>query len=227
MSKENLIRWGGPAAVAGGLAYLAVALLTVAIYVYEVLRGPVFEAHAFIHAFDTPMFGLLAIGLTGLYLHQRDRFGKAGKAGFVLAFAGFGLGFLASLAVIVVGLTMGDEATLGVLDMLAHPLPQLFYTIGSLLFGIATYRAGMLPRVAAVMVAVAPVLLLAMMMSGLVGPDQAVHVATGESEVLLLAFVSGPAFRRSGPSCGLLGHHDLPFWGRVASSLISRLPRRF
>ncbi len=174
MSKEKLVRWGGPAAVAGGLAYVVVALLTVAIYLYKVLQGPVFEAHAFIHAFDAPMFGLLAIGLTGLYLCQRHRFGKAGKAGFFLAFAGFGLGFLASVAVVVVGLTVGDEATLGVLDLLAHPLPQLFYAIGSLLFGINTYRAGMLPRVAAVMVAVAPVLLLAMMMSGLVGPDQAV-----------------------------------------------------
>lgn len=172
MSREKLVRWGGPAAIMGGLAYVAVALLTVAIYFYEILRGPVFEAHAFIHAFDAPMYLLLTVGLTGLYLRQRDRFGKAGKAGFFLAFAGFGLGFLASVAVIVVGLTVGDEATLGVLDALAHPLPMLLYTVGSLLFGLATYRAGMLPRLPAVMVAVAPGLLFAMMTVGLVGPDR-------------------------------------------------------
>ncbi len=166
MSKEKLIRWGGPAAIMGGLAYAAGGLLFVAIYVYKVLQGPVFEAHAFIHAFDAPMFGLLTVGLTGLYLLQKGRFGKAGKAGFFLAFAGFGLGFLASLAVVVVGLAVGDEATLGVLDALAHPLPMLLYMIGSVLFGVDTYRAGMLPRVAAVMVAVGPASFPAIVMGG-------------------------------------------------------------
>ena len=156
MSEEKLIRWGGPAAAAGGLAYAAIGLLTVSIYVYGVLQGPVFEAHAFIHAFDAPMFLLLSVGLTGLYLLQQGRFGKAGKAGFFLAFAGFALAFVGSVAIIVVGLTVSDEATLGVLDALAHPLPMLLYTVGSLLFGIATYRAGLLPRLAAVMVAVGP-----------------------------------------------------------------------
>ena len=156
MSEEKLIRWGGPAAVAGGLAYAAMGLLTVSIYVYGIFHGPVFEAHAFIHAFDAPTFLLLTVGLTGLYLLQKGRFGKAGKAGFFLAFAGFALAFLASIAVIVVGLSVSDEATLGVLDVIAHPLPMLLYMLGSLLFGIATYRAGLLPRLAAAMVAVGP-----------------------------------------------------------------------
>ena len=156
MSEGKLIRWGGPAAVAGGLAYAAIGLLTVSIYVYEIFQGPVFEAHAFIHAFDAPMFLLLSVGLTGLYLLQKGRFGKAGKAGFFLALAGFALSFVGSVAIIVVGLAVSDEATLGVLDALAHPLPMLLYTVGSLLFGIATYRAGLLPRLAAVMVAVGP-----------------------------------------------------------------------
>lgn len=167
MSKEKLIRWGGPAAVAGGLAYVAIGLLTVVIYVYNVLQGPVFEAHAFIHAFDAPMFLLLLAGVTGLYLRQRNRFGKAGKTGFFLTFAGFGLAFVGSIAVIVVGVSVSDEATLGVLDALAHPLPMLLYMIGSLLFGVATYRAGILPRFAAVMVAVGPGLLFATFTVGL------------------------------------------------------------
>lgn len=113
------------------------------------------------------MFLLLTVGLTGLYLRQRHRFGKMGKAGFFLAFAGFGIAFLASIAVIIVGVSVSDEATLGVLDALAHPLPMLLYMIGSLLFGISTYRAGILPRVAAVMVAVGPGLLFATFTVGL------------------------------------------------------------
>jgi hypothetical protein len=62
---------------------------------------------------------------------------------------------------------VGDEATLGMLDAIAHPLPMLLYMIGSLLFGIATLRAGMLPRLAAVMVAVGPAALFATFSIGL------------------------------------------------------------
>lgn len=166
-TREKMIRWGGPAAVAGGAAFLVTALMTVAIYVYKVLQGPVFEAHAFIHAFDAPTYLLLVVGLTGLYLLQKGRFGKVGKAGFFLTFLGFGLAFLASIAVIVVGLAVSDGATLGVLDALAHPLPMLLYMVGSLLFGIATYRAGLLPRLAAVMVAIGPVSLFLAFTAGL------------------------------------------------------------
>lgn len=113
------------------------------------------------------MFLLLTVGLTGLYLRQRNRFGKVVKTGFYLAFAGFGIAFLSSIAVVIVGVSVSDEATLGVLDALAHPLPMLLYMIGSLLFGIATYGAGILPRVVAVMVVVGPGLLFATVTLGL------------------------------------------------------------
>lgn len=146
---------------------MAIGLLTMTIYVYKLLQGPVFEAHAFIHAFDAPMFLLLTVGLTGIYLRQKNRFGKLGKTGFFLAFTGFGLAFLASIAVIVVGVTVSDEATLGVLDAIAHPLPMLLYAAGSLLFGVATYQSGLLSRGAAVMVAAGPTLFFATIMGGL------------------------------------------------------------
>lgn len=153
----------------GGTLFLMAAAATVLIYFVfaEAAKGTFFGQHSFIHMLDVPTFALLAMGAVGVYTRQKDRLGKAGKAGFLLAFAGFGLAFVASIAVVVVGLTVGDEATLGVLDALAHPLPMLLYTIGSLLFGIATYRAGMLPRPAAAMVAVGPGLLFATFSAGL------------------------------------------------------------
>jgi hypothetical protein len=54
----------------------------------------------------------------------------------------------------VVGLSVGEEATLGVLDVLAHPLSMLLYSVGSVLFGIATFQASVLPRAGALLLVV-------------------------------------------------------------------------
>ena len=70
--------------------------------------------------FDTPMFIFLLVGALGLYLQQRGDFGLAGKAGFYLTAFGFALGAVGGAVIVVVGLTVGGEATVGVLDMIAH-----------------------------------------------------------------------------------------------------------
>ena len=174
MSSLDLIRWGGLAALLGGALYLAVFGVTVLIYdlFAEEAKGTFFGAHAFIHMLDVPTFALLLIGAVGVYLRQSGRLGKVGKAGFYLTVAGFGLSVVGGLTIIAVGLTVSDEATLGILDVITHPLAMLLYAVGSLIFGIATFRAGVLPRGAALLVALGPIWLFAMMMSGLVGPDQ-------------------------------------------------------
>ena len=97
---------------------------------------------------------LLAAGALTLYLRQKEHFGRLGKAGFYLTFGGFALAAIGGLAIIVVGLSVGEEATLGVLDVLAHPLSMLLYSVGSVLFGIATFQASVLPRAGALLLAV-------------------------------------------------------------------------
>ena len=119
-------------------------------------------AHAFIHSLDTPMFALLALGAVGVYARQKDCLGKVGKAGFYTTLVGFGLSVLGGLTIIAVGLTVSDEATLGVLDVITHPLAHLLYAVGSLIFGIATFREGILPRAGALLAAVGPVWLFAL-----------------------------------------------------------------
>jgi hypothetical protein len=69
----------------------------------------------------------------------------------------------------VIGLAVSDEATLGILDVLAHPAAHVLYAVGSLLFGVATYRAGVLPRGGALLMAVGPIWLFASFMAGLGG----------------------------------------------------------
>lgn len=152
---SRLIRWGGRAAVVGGILFAAVfALINLLIYGLEVLRGAFLESHAFAHMLDAPMFLLLAAGALALYLRQKEHFGRLGRAGFYLTFGGFAFAAIGGLAIIVVGLSVGEEATLGVLDVLAHPLSMLLYSFGSVLFGIATFQASVLPRAGALLLAI-------------------------------------------------------------------------
>jgi len=183
-TKENIKRYGGAAAIGGGvthvLAFVAVYLIYVAFK--EEAKGTFFGEHAFIHIIDVAMFALLLVGAVGVYLSQSGLLGRIAKAGLFLTLAGFGLGVAGGLAIIVVGLAVGDEATLGVLDIVAHPLSQLLYTLGSAIFGVALFRKGTLPKAGALLVAAGPVALFALFMAGFnqaMVPIMASVVATG------------------------------------------------
>ena len=186
MTREKIMRYGGPAAILGGvmhvLAFVAVYLIYFAFA--EEAKHTFFGQHAFIHIIDVAMFALLAVGATGVYLSQSGLLGRIARAGFFLTLAGFGLGVIGGLTIIVVGLTVSDGATLGVLDIVAHPLSQLLYTLGSAIFGVALFRKGTLPRLGALLVTVGPVALFALFMTGngnqqAVVPIMASVVATG------------------------------------------------
>ena len=171
MSSSQATRWGGPAAILGGTLYVALFGATVLIYgvFAEQTEGTFLGVHVFIHSLDTPMFALLALGAIGVYVRQKANLGKVGKAGFYTTLMGFGLSVLGGLTIIAVGLAVSDEATLGLLDVATHPLAHLLYAIGSLVFGIATFRAGVLPRGGALLVAIGPMWLFALFNLGFGG----------------------------------------------------------
>ena len=196
MTREKMMRYGGPAAILGGvmhvLAFVAVYLIYFAFA--EEAKHTFFGQHAFIHIIDVAMFALLAVGATGVYLSQSGLLGRIARASFFLTLTGFGLGVVGGLIIIMVGLTVSDEATLGVLDIVAHPLAQVLYTLGSAIFGVALFRKGTLPKLGALLVAVGPVALFALFMTGnqqAFVPITATVVATGLGWAVL--------------GCGLLG----------------------
>lgn len=168
MSRGRLIRYAGPAAMLGGALYIATFGMVYVIYgLFPDRTGGTFLGeHAFIHAFEVPMYVFLLLGATGLYLRQRDRFGLAGKAGFYLTAFGFALGAVGGAMVLVIGPLAGDGATAGFPDLVAHALSHVFYAAGSVLLGIATYRAGVLPKEPAVMAGVGPAWQLALFFTG-------------------------------------------------------------
>ncbi len=152
----RLTRYGGPAAVLGGVLYLATFGMVYLIFgVFEGQAGSTRSlTYGSIYVFYTPMYGALALGTLGSYLRQRDRFGSLGKMGSYLTTLGFSLGAAGSATIAALWLTGGGVGA--VPQFVTHVLAHALYAVGSILFGIATFRAGVLPKAAAVMVAAGP-----------------------------------------------------------------------
>jgi hypothetical protein len=119
----------------------------------------------------TVMAALALAGITGMYLRQRAKVGVLGLAGYLLLSAGyflmFGTEYVAAFVLPTVaksspgyvndvivaafgGTPTGDIGSL----MTVFILTGAGYVAGGLLFGIATFRAGILSRWAAVLLAI-------------------------------------------------------------------------
>ncbi len=164
----KLIRYAGPAAVLGGALYIATFGMVYLIYglFEEQAEGTFFRDYDFIYTFYTPMYALLLLGTFGLYLQQRGYFGLMGRAGFYLTSLGFSLGAVGSAVIVAIGLTSGDGAAVGFPQFVAHALAHAFYATGSILLGTATFRAGVLPKAAAVMMGIGPAWQFALSLAG-------------------------------------------------------------
>lgn len=155
----NLIRWSGLAAMAAGILFVVIQPLHPA----DVLASVTTGRWAFVHYLGVAMcfFGLL--GVTGLYARQVERVGWLGFVGYLLLslFYALTLAFQFIEAFISPKLVVESpkfvEGFLGIAS--SHPtgmdlglLPTVYslngvlYLLGGLGFGIATLRAGVLPR---------------------------------------------------------------------------------
>lgn len=156
---SSLIRWSGLAAMVAGLLFISIQ----PIHPSDTLASVTTDAWAIVHVMTIAMaiFGLA--GLAGLYAWQVKEAGWLGLAGFLL----FGLwlvlitGFTFAEAFILpplaaeaprfvtgfMGITSGhgSAVTLGILEPI-YGLTGALYVIGGLLFGIALFRARILSR---------------------------------------------------------------------------------
>ncbi|GIH29403.1 hypothetical protein Aph01nite_77130 [Acrocarpospora phusangensis] len=87
---------------------------------------------------------LLGATMVGVHLAQRHRSGLTGPAGLAGALSGTLLATAGNT-----GLILGSDTLL----VLAFPVGPLLFSAGMLALGIATYRAGVLPRHAGVLIA--------------------------------------------------------------------------
>ena len=142
------------------------------IHPLDVLASVTTSRWAIIHSLKTAMclFGLL--GMAGLYARQVKEAGWLGLAGYLLfsLFCALTMAFTFAEAFILpllateaptfvegfLGIVNGhaSEMNLGALPTLYDAHRAAGYLLGGLLFGIATFRAGILPRWAAGLLAV-------------------------------------------------------------------------
>lgn len=170
-TNANLIRLAGLSALLGGLCYVFVGVFHPA----NALASVTTTRWATVHVLACAMsfFGLL--GMAGLYARQAVKSGWLGLVGYVMlslwlvlimGFSFVEAFILPHLATVTpsfiegwMGMFNGDPSKidLGALPTL-WTLSGPLYILGGLLFGVATFRARILPRGAAVLLALGTVL---------------------------------------------------------------------
>ena len=164
---SNLIRWAGLSAAVAGVYFAAIQ----PIHPADVVASVTTDAWAVITTLKTAMCFLFLFGTAGIYAAQAHRAGRLGVAGALLfglswwiqtgfVFAEtFILPLLAADAPAFVDGVLGishsrpSEVDLGVLPAI-YGVMGVLYMLGGLVLGIATLRAGELPRGAAGLLAV-------------------------------------------------------------------------
>jgi hypothetical protein len=175
ITTSKLIRWAGVAAILAGLIFAAYQ----PIQPPEVLSSVTTSAWAIITPLKTAMCLLFLLGWTGLYARQVKKAGWLGLAGYLLLSLSWALQFafvfatafilplLATTAPRFVDSLLRSASGASVSGVNLGALPALYtlvgisYILGGILFGIATFRAGILSRWAAGLLAVASALPLA------------------------------------------------------------------
>ena len=170
ITTTSLVRWTGLAAMGAGIIFAGIQ----PIHPLDVLSSVTTPQWAIIQTLKTIMSFLGLIGLAGLYDRQVKEAGWLGLAGY-LVFSIF-WAFTSALAyveafVLPMLATVAPQYVEGFLGVFnGHPtdfnmgaVPVLYsiagagYVLGGVLFGIATFRAGVLPRWGAALLAVAGV----------------------------------------------------------------------
>ena len=159
MQSSNLIRWAGLAAVLSGVSSVIGDLLSL---VVDLESAESAATTPYMLVFLLYLLGtvLLLLGLVGLYSSQSEPAGFLGLLGFLVAFLGtalvsgalwFELFITPSLAVEAPELA---EAELG---LAGFAITFLLVVVGWVLFGVATLRARVYPRLAAALLIVGAV----------------------------------------------------------------------
>ena len=129
MSSSDLIRWGGLAAMVGGVSWLVYGLVS--------LAGANVQESTPLDLFIVVGWLLQVVGMVGLHTLQKENYGRIGRAGFYTFIVGAPVQALGLLLVLAGSGTLGTLlTTLGGLGIL----------VGLVLYGAATLQARVLPR---------------------------------------------------------------------------------
>ncbi len=167
ITEAMVIRGAGLALVVGGIIFAGIQ----PIHPPDVLASVTTGAWAIIISLKLLMCFLFLIGTTGLYLRQVEESGWLGLVGFLLFGASWALqsGFVFAelfiLPPLATALPQFIDSYLGVVNgspgemnigalVPAYTIVGILYLLGGLTFGVAIARAGVLPRLPAILLAV-------------------------------------------------------------------------
>ena len=164
--EARLIRWSGLAGMLGGAA---MALFVIVHPWGRFVGAEVARTTAWRIAHSLHFVGatLALLGLVGLYARQSRQAGRLGLVGFVVAFIGtamfVGTGMITAfvwpmLAQHAPAVVEHDGAMFTLPALIALALTAAGVSVGYVLFGIATLRAGILPRTGTLLLVVGAVL---------------------------------------------------------------------
>jgi hypothetical protein len=155
---SELIRWSGLAAILAAVLLSVGAVLNIATETENLSESATTAPYAFTWLLYLLGGVLLLLGLVGLYVRQSEAAGILGLVGFLVAFLGTALLvgsawfqlFAAPFFAVEAPRAIAAEPT-GMLALGFVLTFVVFATLGWILFGIATLRAGVYPRAAAIL----------------------------------------------------------------------------
>lgn len=164
----KLVRWSGLAAIIAGIIFACIQ----PVHPPDILSSVTTNTWTIIMSLKLAMCLLFLVGITGLYVRQADKAGRLGFVGFLLLSlswwlqASFVFTELFVLPVLAAASPQFVVSFLGIVngspgDMNIGALPAMYgvvavlYLLGGLVFGIATFRARVVPRWPAGLLAVA------------------------------------------------------------------------
>ncbi len=171
ITTSKLIRWAGLSAMVAGIFYMLVGMF----HPLNVLSSVTTTRWVIVHILATAMCFFVLLGLAGLYARQAEKSGWLGLAGFFL----FSLSWVLTCTALPSPKFLSCRywrlsrlhlcrASWELYSSSADPnfavlanlwtITGILYMLGGLLFGIATFRAGILSRWAAGLLAVGSVL---------------------------------------------------------------------
>lgn len=167
VTTTGIIRATGVAAILAGLMFVIIQPL----HPDDILASVTTDAWAVIHFATLAMLTLFVVGVTGIYARQIEKMGWIGLAGYVVLVIGLvltALGTAIEAFVQPLIASSDPEFVKGMLAMVhGHPIEADLGTIpllwnaasagflgGTLIFGFANFRAGILSRWAAAIFAV-------------------------------------------------------------------------
>jgi hypothetical protein len=162
----NLVRVGGGlAAMLGGILGVIASLMALVFVLPRVLsQTPNGLASSSIITLTGVLlilaWVLVSVGLVGLYESQQEAVGVLGVVGFAIALVG---------SLLVVGVLCIQTFNIGVsggLALLLAGIVVILSSVGWFLFALATYRASIYPRAAAILLMVGAAINLAIHLSG-------------------------------------------------------------